>query len=132
MSVETVSRETTLDPWYVTGLIDGVGSFTYSRSGKQLAVYFAVKVSGSSAVLDELQAFFAGGVIYASGRSSYFRIQRRTDLPAVLDHFDRYPLRTKREVYEVWREMVVAKQAFRKPDRDRLESLASELSNLTR
>lgn len=132
MSVETVSRETTLDPWYVTGLIDGVGSFTYSRSGKQLAVYFAVKVSGSVSVLEELQAFFGGGAIYASARSSYFRIQRRDDLTAVLDHFDRFPLRTKREVYEVWREMVIAKRTFRRPERDRLDSLATELSNLTR
>lgn len=131
MSVETVSRETSLAAWYVTGLIDGVGSFTYSRSGKQLAVYFAVKVSGST-VLEELQAFFGAGAIYSSGRSSYFRIQRRKDLTAVLDHFDRFPLRTKRAVYEVWREMVIAKSAFRKPDRDRLESLASELSHLAR
>jgi hypothetical protein len=121
-----------LDDWYVTGLIDGVGSFTFSRSGKQLAVYFAVKVSGSPAVLEELQAFFGGGVIYTSGRSSYFRIQRRDDLTAVLDHFDRFPLRTKRATYEIWREMVIAKRAFRKPDRDRLESLAAELSSLSR
>ena len=131
MSVETVSRETTLDPWYVTGLIDGVGSFTYSRSGKQLAVYFAVK-AGSPTLLEDLHTFFGGGAIYASERSSYFRVQRRDDLTAVLDHFDRYPLRTKREVYEIWREMVVAKRAFRKPDRDRLESLARELSALSR
>ncbi|MBA3503839.1 MAG: LAGLIDADG family homing endonuclease [Myxococcota bacterium] len=130
--METVSRETSLDGWYVTGLIDGVGSFTYSRSGKQLAVYFAVKVSGSIGVLEELQAFFQGGSIYTSDRSSYFRIQRRDELAVVLDHFDRFPLRTKREVYDVWREMVIAKRAFRKPDRDRLESLATELSNLTR
>jgi hypothetical protein len=132
VSVETVSRETTLDAWYVTGLIDGVGSFTYSRSGKQLAVYFAVKASGSVTVLGELQTFFGCGAIYSTGSSSYFRIQRRADLATVLDHFDRFPLRTKREVYSVWREMVIAKRAFRKPDRDRLESLATELSNLTR
>lgn len=132
MSVETVSRETSLDPWYVTGLIDGAGSFTYSRSGKQIAVYFAVKVGGSSDLLEDLLAFFDGGAIYASRGSSYFRIQRRNELSAVVQHFDRYPLRTKREVFEVWREMVIVKQAFRRPDRERLEALATELSMLTR
>ena len=132
MSVETVSRETSLDPWYVTGLIDGIGSFTYSRSGKQLAVYFAVKASGSPVVLEDLHAFFGGGAIYTTARSSYFRIQRREDLATVVDHFDRFPLRTKRELYEVWREMVIAKSAFRRPDRARLDALADDLSNLTR
>ena len=130
--MDTVSRETTLDPWYVTGLIDGVGSFTYSRSGKQLALYFAVKVSGSTSLLEDLREFFQAGAIYEIGRASYFRIQRRDQLVFVLDHFDRYPLRSKRQVYEVWREMVLAKQTFRKPDRDRLETLAGELSQLTR
>ncbi len=130
VSVDTVSRETNLDPWYVTGFIDGVGSFTYSRSGKQLAVYFGVKVSGSDWLLDELKEFFQAGAIYSIRGSSYFRVQRRTDLAAVVDHFDRHPLRAKRQVYEIWREMVVAKQMFRKPDRERLEALARELSAL--
>lgn len=141
MSVETVSRETQLDPWYVTGLIDGIGSFTYSRSGRQLAVYFAVKVGAKASaeldptghhLLDDLKGFFAGGAIYTSATSSYFRVQRRDELAAVVDHFDRFPLRAKRRIYEVWREMVLVKRAFRKPDRERLDVLAHELSNLTR
>jgi hypothetical protein len=132
VSVETVSRETHLDPWYVTGLIDGVGSFTYSRSGKQLAVYFAVKVSSGGEVLGDLKQFFGAGAIYTTGPSNYFRIQKREELRRVLDHFDRFRLRAKRAVYEIWREMVIAKQAFRRPDRERLELLATELSALSR
>jgi len=132
VSVETVSHETLLDPWYVSGLIDGIGSFTFSRSGKQLAVYFAVKLGGASFLLADLQRFFRGGAIYESAKASYFRVQRREHLTAVVDHFDRFPLRAKAQVYTVWREMVVAKQAFRKPDRGRLDQLAAELSTLTR
>ena len=126
MLVETVSRETSLDPWFVTGLIEGIGSFTYSRSGKQFAVYFGVK-NGSSALLDDLHEFFGVGAIYRD----YFRVQRRNDLTVVVEHFDRYPLRSKRATYEVWREMVVAKQDFRKPNRERLDQLAEQLSQLT-
>ena len=129
--METVSHETLLDPWYVTGLIDGVGSFTFSRSGKQFAVYFAVKFGGPSNLLADLQWFFQGGTIYQSTKTSYFRVQRREHLSLVVDHFDQFPLRAKADVYAIWREMVVAKQEFRKPNRDRLEQLATELSART-
>jgi hypothetical protein len=74
----------------VTGLIDGVGSFTYSRSGKQLAVYFAVKVSSGGEVLEDLKQFFGAGAIYTTGPSNYFRIQKREELRQVLEHFDRF------------------------------------------
>src|SRR3954454_4331406 len=46
--METFSRGTSpapLDPWYVTGFVEGEGAFTYSRSGKQLALYFGLKLS---------------------------------------------------------------------------------------
>ena len=122
--METVSRETAIDPWYVTGLIDGIGTFTYSRSGKQLAVYFAVKTNHR--LLEQLQTFFGVGAVY----DRYFRVQRRDELPKVVEHFDRFPLWAKRNEYEVWREMVVLKQAFRQPNRERLEQLAHELSHL--
>jgi hypothetical protein len=127
--VGTFSRET-LDPLWVTGFADAAGSFTYSRSSKQLALYFAVKVADADrALLEDLQAFFEAGRIY---EPAYFRVTRREELIRIVDHFDRYPLRSsKREVYDLWREMVVAKQQFRRPDRDRLADLASRLSELS-
>lgn len=126
--METFSRGT-LEPAWVTGFADAAGSFTYSRSSKQLALYFAVKVStGDRTVLEDLQTFFDAGRIY---EPAYFRVTRRQELVRVVDHFDRFPLRSsKREVYEVWREMVVAKQQFRRPDRDLLADLATRLSEL--
>lgn len=125
----TFSRET-LDPVWVTGFADAAGSFTYSRSSKQLAVYFAIKVGEADRpVLEDLQSFFDAGRIY---EPAYFRVTRREELIRVVDHFDRHPLRSnKREVYEVWREMVAAKQRFRRPDRDLLADLASRLSELS-
>ncbi len=138
----TFSRGT-FEPWYVTGFVDGAGSFTYSRSGRQIGLYFAVKLTEADRiVLDHLQQFFGGiGNIYkvvprtpraGSGYTktvSYFRVTRLEDLKRVVDHFDRYPLQTaKRGSYEIWREMVALKQAFRKPDRERLNALAAQLS----
>jgi len=138
--VETFSRGT-LDPHYVTGFTDGEGTFTYSRSGQQLALYFAIKLTAlDEPILQEIQTYFGGaGRIYdvkarapSTKSAKYFRISHRDELPVVLDHFDRYPLRTnKREGYEVWRLMVLLKRKFRNPDREMLDQLAMQLSALS-
>jgi LAGLIDADG DNA endonuclease family protein len=121
-----------VDPHYVTGLAEGQGSFTYSRSGRQLAVYFALKLDAEDRViLEQLQDFFEGaGTIYDSGAKAYYRVTHREDLKAIVAHFDQFPLQTKKaRSYGIWRSMVLAKQAFRTPDRELLENLAMALSN---
>jgi hypothetical protein len=56
-------------------------------------------------------------------------VTRRDELPRIVDHFDRFPLRTtKRVQYEIWRRMVALKQEFRSSDREALAELALELS----
>jgi hypothetical protein len=112
----------------VTGLVEGEGSFTYSRSGKQLAVYFTMK--RELPILEDLQRFFGGiGTIYDHRGARSWRVTHRHDLARLVVHFDRYPLRThKADTYAVWREMVLLKQQFRKVDRDGLDRLARELS----
>jgi LAGLIDADG DNA endonuclease family protein len=141
---ETFSRGTPeLDPWYVTGFVEGEGTFTFSRSGPQMALYFAIKLTGSDrTILEAIQAYFGGiGSIYnvkpaaptqASGytkSAAYYRVCRSKDLDRVVEHFDTYPLRgSKAASYAIWREMVVLKRAFRKPARPELEALAARLS----
>jgi LAGLIDADG endonuclease len=142
--VETFSRGT-LDPHWLTGFVDGEGSFTYSRSSKQIGVYFALKLTSSDRpLLEDIREYLGGiGSIYtaaaraagdrsgATKTAAYFRVTRRDELMHVVDHFDRYPLRSqKRDVYDLWRMMVHAKQRFRKPNRELLESLASRITAL--
>ncbi len=145
--METFSRGTSLpelDPWYVTGFAEGEASFTYSRSGRQMALYFAIKLPElDEPILDAIRAFFGGiGTIYhvqpsdgaspnqaRSKAASYYRVSHREQLAVVVDHFDAYPLRgTKAAAYYIWREMVMLKRQFRNPPRDRLEELAVRLS----
>jgi len=131
--VETFSHGT-LDPRWVTGFADGESSFTYSRSGKQLALYFAIKLSAiDQPILEDIRAFFGVGKIYsvkARAPASYYRVTHRKDLPRIVAHFDEYPLRSsKQRVYEVWRLMVQLKVQFRRPDRDALNALADSLSS---
>jgi hypothetical protein len=130
-----------LEPWYVTGFCEACGTFTYSRSGHVIGLYFALKVGASDlALLQAIQRFFGGaGRLYDTRPASetvgwrhasfYYRVTRATDLERLLSHFDNYPLAgRKARVYGIWREMVVLKTQFRRPDRARLAQLADLLS----
>src|SRR5690348_16853163 len=108
-----------LDPWYVTGFADGVGTFTYSRSGNQIALYFAIKLTrADEPLLEQLREFFGVGRLYqvkATKSAALYRVTRHDELHRVTDHFDRYPLHgEKRLGYAVWREMVTLKRDFRR------------------
>lgn len=147
--METFSRETLrrLNPWYITGLVDGEGSFTYSRSGKEnVGLYFAIKLTGRDRILlDSVRSYFAGiGNIYpvkplipkgrggATKAAWYFRATSLKDLERVIEHFDRYPLLgVKAESYRIWREMVQCKKQFRKVDKKTLGELTQKLSALS-
>jgi hypothetical protein len=139
--METFSRGTSggggaLNPWYVTGFCEGQGAFTFSRNGRQVALYFSLKrPMADRALLEEIRGYFGGiGKIYPvpSRSAAYFRACRRDELPRVVAHFDRYPMRgAKAESYRVWRELVELKQAFRKSTPERVQALASQLSSLS-
>jgi hypothetical protein len=142
--VETFSHGTTLDPWYVTGFAEGEGTFTFSRNGPSMALYFAIKLTRvDRPILEAIQDYFGGiGTIYdlkarppagaGSGytkAAAYFRVSRREHLEVVAYHFDSYPLRgSKASSYAIWREMLILKRAFRKSDRLELDALAARLS----
>lgn len=131
-------------PWYVTGLVEGEGTFTYSRSGRRLALYFAVKLTAvDRPLLETIQRFFGGiGRIYTvrpraatptSGftrTASYYRVSRPDELKLIVAHFDHFPLRgAKRESFHVWREMVLLMRGtLRKPPWDEISALADKLS----
>jgi hypothetical protein len=146
--METFSRGTSstpLEAWYVTGFVEGEGAFTYSRSGKQLALYFGLKLTrDDSAILEDIRDYFGGvGRIYdvapRAARTAnsgftkparYYRVTRLNELPRIINHFDAHPLRgLKAASYALWREMVLLKKSsFRKPPMERLNELAAHLS----
>jgi hypothetical protein len=147
--METFLRETTqqrsLNPWYVTGLVDGEGSFTFNRCGNHMNLCFAMKLTGQDRnVLVLLQSFFGEmGYIYSvkafisnSGRtkaSAYFRVTRISDLLRIIKHFEEFPLvSTKKQAFQIWREMVIFKRDnFKKKHQAKLEILAKELSAIS-
>ena len=129
--METFSRET-LDPWFVSGFADGQANFTFSRSSRQIALYFAIKATVDDDILELLQQFFDGvGRIYTVTKASrMYRITRADELQVVVRHFDQYPLRSaKRNSYQLWREMVELKAKFRRGSKEAIQALATRLSS---
>jgi len=101
-----------LDPWYVTGLVDGEGCFMVSfnlrpslSTGIEVRPAFAVALNKRSLdVLKALQRFFGCGAIRYSRRDRTYKWEVRSVpdiVKKVLPHFERYPLQTaKREDFE--------------------------------
>ena len=137
------TNKNTLAPWYVTGLAEGAASFTYSRSGNTIGLYFALKTTEQDkALLEAVRDFFGCGTIYEGSRPSgnaglaraflYYRVARGAELLKVIEHFERFPLVGKKaQAFSVWKDMVRAKARFRRPDTDALNEGALRLSELS-
>jgi hypothetical protein len=123
--------DTLLDPWYVTGFAEAAGSFTYSRSGRQLMLVFAVRMPRANLkILEQLKVFFGGAGRVYSREACSFRVTRPAELLRVVEHFDRHPLHgARREAYRIWREMVFLRATHHgTAPPERLGKLAKALS----
>lgn len=136
-----------LTPWYVTGFCDGEAAFTYSRGAGTFGLYFAIKQREDNLqIIEEIREYFHYiGHIYRSKEAlptknngfsqsaAYYRVTKISDLKIIVEHFDRYPLQSKKklEAYLVWRQMVLYKfEHYRDVEYDNLRLLAEKLSSL--
>ena len=107
-----------LDPWFVTGVVEGEGTFSVSFSRrKKLKVGIETRPSFSVTLhqrdlplLKALRAYFGCGAIRFSRRDGTYKFEVRSvrDLVRrVLPHFERYPLQgSKAEDFERFAEIV--------------------------
>lgn len=110
-----------LDPYWVTGFVDGEGSFTFQDHQPSFGIKLRLDDIN---VIEKIREFFKGvGKLYTfrdknpSAKSYmpnrkpivYYRITKRRDLKnIIIPHFDQYPLISrKKEVYEAWKEFVL-------------------------
>ncbi len=107
-----------------------------------MQLYYALKLNAAdTGLLERVQYYFNAGKLYnvkprapgprsgATKRATYFRISQVGELGRVVVHFDEYPLQSvKAKSYEIWREMVIEKMSFRKPNLLKLRDLAQRLS----
>lgn len=111
-SINDINRDFTkpreneiLIPHWVTGFIDGEGSFiiailpSTSPNGKKVSLRLSVtQKSQSAGILYELQNFFGCGQVIPSSRNCMrFIVQKKEDiLFKVIPHFNKYPLVTSK------------------------------------
>jgi hypothetical protein len=136
-----------LTPWYITGFCDGEAAFTYSRTGGSFGLYFAIKQrEDNRQIVEDIREYFDYvGYIYQGKESlnapkggftkpsAYYRVTRIDELKRIVEHFDKYPLQSKKkfEAYKVWREMIMHKlENYRDVDYNKLQALALKLSSL--
>ena len=110
-----------LEPWFVTGLVDGEGCFSINvtnsdrcKTGFKVELFFAIGFHKKDKVLlERIRNFFGVGSITKNGAEAIqYRVSSIKDLAKILDHFDKYPLLTQKLAdYELF------KQAFKLMER---------------
>lgn len=98
-----------------------------------MAVVFAVKLTGvDRPIVERIQEFFGVGRLYRVGATktaAFYRVNRHTELPRIVEHFDAYPLQSyKANSFKIWKAMVAIKRDFRGRNHAALEELALALS----
>ena len=99
--------ESKLDPSYVTGFTDGEGSFILTiikdnkyKTGWRVACRFVISLHKKDLILlNKIKDFFnTGNVFYMGKDASQYRVESLKGLENIINHFDKYPLKTKKQI----------------------------------
>lgn len=94
-----------INPLWLTGFIDGEGSFLISIYKNKNKLGWAVKLEfqiglhiRDKALLEKIQNYFQVGNLFISSKGDIccFRIQSPKDLKIIINHLDLYPLKTQK------------------------------------
>ena len=128
-----------IDSWFVTGVAEGEGAFTYISGGTP--VFSLRQRSDYADTVEAVAGYFNVGTVYScaargpSQPNTYFRVCRLNELSVVIQHFDRFPLRShrKQQAYAAWKDVVAFKQrgvGYGRKHRAELVGLLAALSAL--
>lgn len=94
---------TELNPWFVTGFVDGEGSFSMSIfKSKTAAIGWTIEPcfiitlhKKDIELLNKIQSFFGVGTVSTFGeKTARYRVRSRDGLQVIVSHFYKYPLQT--------------------------------------
>lgn len=114
---ERAMEEVMLDPWYITGLVEGEGCFSVSfnlrdrlKVGVETRASFSLSMNRRDLeLLKKVHAYFAcGGIRFSRSDNTYkYEVRDIKDLTLkVIPHFEKYPLQgAKAEDFEKFREI---------------------------
>ncbi len=95
------------DPSYVTGFTDGEGSFILTiikdnkyKTGWRVACRFVLSLHKKDLILlNKIKDFFNTGNVFNTGKdASQYRVESLKGLENIINHFDKYPLKTKKQI----------------------------------
>jgi hypothetical protein len=99
-----------LSSWFVTGFTDGEGCFWISifkdKAYRRVKLYFEIHIHKKDlAILEEIKQIFIVGKIYKKNDNTIsFLVTSIKDLQVIREHFDKYPLHTKKRAdFELWK-----------------------------
>jgi hypothetical protein len=105
-----------LNPYYVTGFTDGEGCYFIGihsdsnyKTGYRVKASFQIGLHEKDlALLEQIQSFFGVGKITKLGAESVqFRVTALEDLNVIVNHFDHYPLLTRKQSdYLLFKEVI--------------------------
>lgn len=102
-----------LNPWLITGFIDGEGSFTVSKTG--ISVKLELKVTQkehSEKILHQIKEYFNCGSVVIDNRKTKtmkYRVSSLNDiLTQIIPHLDKYPCLTSKFLnYQDWKKIAI-------------------------
>nr|YP_010963385.1 NADH dehydrogenase subunit 2 [Raffaelea arxii]WNK75974.1 NADH dehydrogenase subunit 2 [Raffaelea arxii] len=104
-----------LNPWYITGFSDGESNFrvgisqSNSKLGWIVQPVFQIELHKKDLnLLKKIKAYFDVGEIYFKESSCNFKVQSLKGVKVIINHFEKYPLFTKkREDFLLFTQIVV-------------------------
>jgi LAGLIDADG endonuclease len=107
LAINLAKNENNLDPWFITGIVDAEGCFTFNlnrrtggKKGWDVKPCFTMVLhKKDEIILKKLQSFLGVGHIYKHGQTGIqFQVNSIIELQSIIKHFDRYPLLTKKHI----------------------------------
>ncbi len=104
-----------INPWFITGFAEGEGSFIINitknnKTGWRVQVEFKIGLHKKYlSLLKGIQKFFKVGAVYKQGDdAAQFLVQSAKELIVIINHFDKYPLitRKKRGDFQLFKQVV--------------------------
>ena len=131
-----------LNPWFFTGFADGESSFLVGvvedkklKTGWRVYLCFSIEVHiKDRTLLEKLKIFLEAGKIYCSHSRETIRwdIKSMKELEIIINHFDKYPLITKKFVdYKKFREafyIIRSKEHLIKDGLDKIVGLKASMN----
>lgn len=117
-----------LNPWFVTGFVDGEGCYKISiakdeayKTGWRASMDFSISLHVKDrAVLEKIKNFLGVGRISKHGAESVqLRVQSITEIEKIIEHFGNFPLKTQKYAdYELWKKAygLILKKEHLTPD----------------